>query len=109
MDTKHFKGNFPESCMVEGALLPADIGSKEVMGMQETVEWRVLLPRTKLGPDKCVLLEYMCVGGDAEEKVVRTSCMPHRPPLITHGLKLQAALLRGGQGRDGQRGAGVAP
>lgn len=54
MDTKHFKGNFPESCMVEGALLPPTVGSKEAMGMVETVQWQVLLPRTKLGADKCV-------------------------------------------------------
>lgn len=109
VDTKHFKGNFPESCLVEGALVPASMGSKELMdaqvgmgggsyidahacgraaldwvclvgssgsvrskarsrprllnpfhqfkhhhhqNLQDKLEWKVLLPRTKLGPDQ---------------------------------------------------------
>ncbi len=41
LDTTHFKGNFPESCSLEGC--PA---MGESLGSQET--WKEILPRTKL-------------------------------------------------------------
>lgn len=41
VDTTHFKGNFPESCSLEGALAPD--GSSQV-----PEAWREVLPRTKL-------------------------------------------------------------
>jgi allantoicase len=46
VDTAHFKGNFPESCSLEAA----DAGDREVdeAALSSNVEWRELLPRTKL-------------------------------------------------------------
>ncbi len=41
VDTTHFKGNFPESCSLEGCLAA---GGK----LEEQVAWREILPRTKL-------------------------------------------------------------
>ena len=54
VDTCHFKGNFPESCMVEGAFIPGDKSSQEVLSLQEQnkVDWQLLLARTKLLPDR---------------------------------------------------------
>jgi allantoicase len=48
VDTNHFKGNFPESCSIEGCLpegdelLPADFRDRK------DIEWVEILPRTKL-------------------------------------------------------------
>ena len=41
VDTTHFKGNHPESCSVEAARGPGGI---------EGLEWREVVPRTKLRP-----------------------------------------------------------
>lgn len=58
VDTKHFKGNFPESCLVEGALLPPAMGSKELMDAQVRACVRTsmdgcvgLLPKRSCGID----------------------------------------------------------
>ncbi|XP_074614432.1 allantoicase-like isoform X1 [Acropora palmata] len=52
IDTNHFKGNFPESCKVEGFLRrkksPNDINTKD----WSSCSWKTILPRTKLSPDK---------------------------------------------------------
>ena len=49
VDTNHFKGNFPESCSLEGAVLegapPADFLASR------SIAWESLLPRTKLKAD----------------------------------------------------------
>jgi allantoicase len=46
IDTTHFKGNFPESCSMEGALI-------EPPGVSvEASSWQELLPRMQLGPNK---------------------------------------------------------
>ena len=39
IDTSHFKGNYPESCTLEGGVSSGDL---------ETIEWRELLPMSKL-------------------------------------------------------------
>lgn len=48
VDTSHFKGNYPDSCSLEG------IDSKDSELKNEAVEtdWLVLLPQTKLGADQ---------------------------------------------------------
>ena len=43
VDTTHFKGNYPESCRLEGAESPA---------VPDDTTWRELLPRTRLGPNR---------------------------------------------------------
>jgi len=45
VDTNHFKGNFPESCMIEVCDAPG-IALESLTG--STVRWTTLLPRTKL-------------------------------------------------------------
>jgi allantoicase len=46
VDTAHFKGNFPESCSVEGC----QAADASLQGL-EAASWRELLPRTKLRAD----------------------------------------------------------
>ncbi|XP_015749499.1 PREDICTED: allantoicase-like, partial [Acropora digitifera] len=52
IDTNHFKGNFPESCKVEGFLMRKksqnDVNTKD----WSSCSWKTILPRTKLSPDK---------------------------------------------------------
>ncbi len=54
VDTNHFKGNFPESCMIETADVashpPASDGRGKAFQPQDFL-WRVLLPRTPLSAD----------------------------------------------------------
>jgi allantoicase len=46
VDTAHFKGNFPESCSLEAS--DAGEGAFDEAAISSSVEWRELLPRTKL-------------------------------------------------------------
>jgi allantoicase len=48
IETTHFKGNYPDSCMVEAC----DAGAADVDALNAAgLAWRELLPQTKLGPD----------------------------------------------------------
>jgi len=47
VDTNHFKGNYPESCSLEGVRAPvASLAELQT----EAAGWREFLPRTKLKP-----------------------------------------------------------
>jgi allantoicase len=48
VDTLHYKGNFPESCSLEGCLAPPSI---ETDLSDSTIAWHTLLPRTPLQAD----------------------------------------------------------
>lgn len=48
IDTCHFKGNFPDSCMIEGCIYDV---SKEGSITSNDVEWKTLLPQSKLKAD----------------------------------------------------------
>jgi allantoicase len=48
IDTKHFKGNYPDSCMIEGAVLSND----EQIHPSSVIKWTMILPQTKLNPDQ---------------------------------------------------------
>lgn len=54
VDTSHFKGNYPESCRLEGCDAP-DLPLSDPPG--DETAWRDILPRTKLGPDARHLFE----------------------------------------------------
>ncbi len=47
VDTSHFKGNYPESCSLEGCYAPGAL--PEALASSDTA-WVEVLPRTKLGP-----------------------------------------------------------
>jgi len=46
VDTAHFKGNYPDSCLVEGCIASSD--DTVIAG---AVEWKTILPRQKLSAD----------------------------------------------------------
>ena len=51
IDTAHFRGNYPESVLVEAANAPHSASSALLNPGDDSVEWSTLLPRTTLGPD----------------------------------------------------------
>ena len=64
IDTNHFKGNCPESCVVEGYLAPERAGGETHSHMgdqslqqkfaqtEEVIKWEPILPRCALQPHK---------------------------------------------------------
>jgi allantoicase len=53
VDTAHFKGNYPDRCSLQAALV-TEPGTEESLISQST-SWPVLMPEQKLHPDKQVL------------------------------------------------------
>lgn len=48
IDTCHFKGNYPDSCLIEGC----DIAYKDESKLDsDTTQWTTLLPQSKLSAD----------------------------------------------------------
>ncbi len=56
VDTTHFKGNFPESCSLEGCNAP------EGSAVASLEEWKEVLPRTKLEPNAQHVFERQLRG-----------------------------------------------
>lgn len=55
IDTHFYKGNYPESCMLEVCQLPKDTNTIEKLlteDRHQQIQWKTLLPRTRLGPDE---------------------------------------------------------
>ena len=48
IDTCHFKGNYPDSCLVEGCDISKD-EEKDILS--ESIEWKTILPQSKLQAD----------------------------------------------------------
>ena len=44
IDTNHFKGNYPDSCMIEGCILSND----EQIHSSSEISWKMILPQSKL-------------------------------------------------------------
>lgn len=47
IDTIHFKGNYPDSCLIEGCVLSSD----EQIHASSEIKWTTVLPQTKLKAD----------------------------------------------------------
>jgi allantoicase len=71
VDTTHFKGNFPESCRLEGCDAPGVTGTTVPDG---GVQWRELVPRTKLKAD--TQHRFRAVGRSGPVTHVRLSIYP---------------------------------
>jgi allantoicase len=48
VDTCHFKGNYPDSCIIEGTVLPVEAEDK--LGT-DAIKWSTILPQSKLSAD----------------------------------------------------------
>lgn len=51
LDTKHFRGNYPESVSVEGCLAESGTADDIVCQLQEEEAWFPLVNRTRMAPD----------------------------------------------------------
>lgn len=61
VDTHHFKGNFPESCSIEGCVFPSRDLSETDFRDRTDLKWSGLLPQTKLqGHHQHVFEEVLC-------------------------------------------------
>lgn len=49
IDTNHFKGNYPDSCLIEGCSIPV---ANEGMLEGSEIKWATILPQSKLKADK---------------------------------------------------------
>lgn len=57
VDTHHFKGNFPESCSIDGLIHPArDLIASDIRDRKD-LPWQEVLPRTQLRADTCHAFE----------------------------------------------------
>jgi allantoicase len=61
VDTNHFKGNFPESCSLEGIYLEGEVPANFLTS--RSLEWQTVLPRTKLEAHKQHYFEQELVPG----------------------------------------------
>ena len=48
IDTRHFKGNYPDTCMIEGCVISND----QQIHTSSEINWKIILPLTKLEADK---------------------------------------------------------
>ena len=62
VDTCHFKGNYPDRCLIEGCSISAD---KEHLLTSDKVEWKTILPEAKLSADYEHYYENEIVSSDA--------------------------------------------
>ncbi len=56
IDTKHFLGNFPESCQIHAICTSPDFDWS--IATPDDSLWTLILPRTKLGPDRQHYFEF---------------------------------------------------
>lgn len=61
VDTAHFKGNYPDSCLIEGCTIAYKDESKLD---SSAVQWTTILPQSKLSADKEHLFEDEIVSDD---------------------------------------------
>jgi len=72
VDTNHFKGNFPESCVVYGTRF--DGGSERKLLQDGAIKWEVVLPRVKLQAHK---QQYFSVAeGTVNSTMSSSRCSP---------------------------------
>ena len=48
IDTCHFKGNYPDSCLIEGCFITDE---REIFSANNSIEWKSILPQIKLQAD----------------------------------------------------------
>lgn len=72
IDTCHFKGNYPDSCMIEGC----HITGTTIDFAKDAVEWSTILPQTKLQADHEHYFENEIINADKIFSHVRLTIFP---------------------------------
>ena len=52
IDTNHFKGNFPDTCMIEACYLGREVEERHLLDGTSQIEWKCLLPAQKMAAHK---------------------------------------------------------
>ena len=73
IDTCHFKGNYPDSCMIEGCKIEA---GKRVDMQSDEIKWETILPQTKLQADHEHYYEKELENTDIKFTHVRLTIFP---------------------------------
>ena len=88
LDTKHFRGNFPESVQVEGCCASSNTEEEDAAVCEATpdkkegngsIQWFPLLPRTRMGPDAEHVFDRTSgsiINGDKPVTHVRVTIYP---------------------------------
>lgn len=71
IDTCHFKGNYPDSCMIEGCNIEAGTDLKS-----EAIKWATILPQTKLQADHEHYFESELINTDKRFTHARLTIFP---------------------------------
>ena len=66
VDTSHFKGNFPDRCSLQGALLAEHFGTLQESVIAQSMFWPMLLPEQQLQADR---EHTFVIPGDAPQPV----------------------------------------
>jgi allantoicase len=75
IDTAHFKGNYPDSASVEAAVIEDQRGGVSAdVSMRAIADWTIVLPQTKLQPDR--LHAFDLDGVDASPTHIRLNIYP---------------------------------
>lgn len=75
LDTKHFRGNYPESVLVEGCFVQSD--DDLLCDQDANVEWFTLIPRSRMAPDsEHVFLQHQINNPCRKVSHVRVSIFP---------------------------------
>lgn len=73
IDTCHFKGNYPDTCMIEGCNIE---GGKKVDMQSDEIKWTIILPQTKLQADHEHYYENELENTDKKFTHVRLTIFP---------------------------------
>lgn len=73
IDTCHFKGNYPDSCMIEGCTIE---GGKRMDLQSDEIKWTTILPQTKLQADHEHYYENELENTDKRFTHVRLTIFP---------------------------------
>ena len=75
VDTNFYKGNYPESCLIEGCFRPEADPQELLQTEGSSLDWKVLLPRTRLGPG--AIHKFDSAGGEGRASVQRIGPLSH--------------------------------
>ena len=77
IDTAHFKGNYPDSASVEAAVIKNQSGGVSAdVSMRAMADWKIVLPQTKLQPDRLHRFDLGANDGAATPTHVRLNIFP---------------------------------
>jgi allantoicase len=85
LDTKHFRGNYPESVQVQGALFPDENQNKKYNDdKNKNVEWFDLIARCRMSPDAEHVFDAHLHQLEEEQNNNNNAASPSQPRPVSH-------------------------